>query len=115
MSWFWTALLYSVPWWLQVVLLALIVGVPSYLVTAMVFGTAEVNRQLLRLIVPLVGILGAIGLVSRSRQQGYNDRRAEEEKALDVAEDYVDDKRHEVQKLPDVELDERVDRWSRKS
>lgn len=109
MNWLWAWLLYSIPWWLQVGLLALIVGVPSYLVVAMIWGRETANRMLL----PIVGVLAAIGLTSRSRQQGYNDRRAEEEKALDVAEDFVEDKRDEVQKLPDVELNEKVDRWSR--
>jgi hypothetical protein len=110
-EWIATLLLYGIPWWFQVILLAIIVGVPTYLVAAMIWGTEAVNRQVLRLLVPIIGLLVAIGLLSRSRQQGYNDRRAEEEKALDAAEDFVEDKRDEVQKLPDVELDRRSDRW----
>lgn len=108
-GWFLTWVLYSLPWWLQVLLLAAIVGVPVYLVVAMLWGRQTANRILL----PAVALLAAIGFHSRSRQQGYNDRRAEEERALDVAEDFVDDKRDEVQRLPDVELDKKVDRWSR--
>lgn len=108
MNWLLTWLLYSLPWWVQVAILAVVIGVPVYLVVAMIWGRAAANRLLL----PIVGILAAIGLASRSRQQGYNDRRAEEEKALDYAEDFVEDKRDEIMRLPDKELQERVDRWT---
>lgn len=110
MDWLWSFLLYALPWWLQVAILALIIGVPVYLVVAMIWGRPVANRLLL----PIAGILAAIGLASRSRQQGYYDRRAEEEKALDYAEEIVEDEKADVHRLPDVELDEETDRWTRK-
>jgi hypothetical protein len=110
MDWFWSFLFYSLPWWLQVVLLALILGVPTYLVVAMIWGRPAANRLLL----PIAGALAALGLASKLKQSGYNDRRAEEEKALDKAEEIVADEKQDVQRLPDVEVDKEIEEWTRK-
>lgn len=109
MDWFWSFLVYSIPFWLQVLILAGIIGVPSYLVVRMIWGAEVANR----LMVPFLLVLGAIGAGSKARQSGYQDRRAEEEKALDKAEDFAEDKRHEIDALPDAELNDRLKKWER--
>lgn len=105
----WSFLLYAIPWWVQAIVLAVILGVPTYLIVAMIWGREAANRALLT----IIGAAAVAGAASRLRQQGYTDRRAEEEKALDAAEDFVDDKRHEIDTLPDNELDKRLDKWRR--
>lgn len=109
MDWLWSFLAYSLPWWLQGIGIAVIIGVPTYLVVAMIWGRDAANRALL----VVVGIAAVMGAASRLKQQGYTDRRAEEEKALDKAEDFVDDKRHEIDRLPDEGLDQEVDKWTK--
>lgn len=102
-------LLYALPWWVQIgILVTLAAG--ALLIAANIFGWNAVRGW----IVPIVGVLAALGLASRSRQQGYNDRRAHEEKALDKAEEIHDDVEERIQKMPDHELNDEVDRWSRK-
>lgn len=110
MEWFWSFLFYSLPWYWQVALLALLVGVPGYFLARMILGPERANRLLL----PILGALAALGFASKIRQSGYNDRRAEEEKALDHAEEIVEDERTDVQKLPDVEVNKEIDEWTRK-
>ena len=109
MDFLWNWLAYQIPWWLQAIVIAVIIGAPTYLVVAMIWGREAANRALL----VVIGIAAVMGAASRLRQQGYTDRRAEEEKALDKAEDFVDDKRHEIDRLPDEELDKEIDRWSK--
>ena len=106
----WSFILYSLPWYVQVVLLAVCVGLPAYLIIAAVFGRAAANQLLL----PIAGAIAALGFASKLQQDGYQDRRAEEEKALDKAEEIVVDKREEVQRMPDQEVRDETDRWSRK-
>lgn len=110
MDWLWSFLFYSLPWYWQIAILAVLVGVPGYLVTRAVLGPERANRLLL----PFLGALAALGFASKLRQSGYNDRRAEEEKALDHAEEIVVDEKQDVQKLPDVEVDKEIDQWTRK-
>lgn len=109
-GWFITWLIYGIPWQVQTAIMVVIALIVLALLVR-IFGFERVKVW----IVPVVSFLAALGMLSRSRQQGYNDRRVEEEKALDIAEDFVDDKRDEVQVLPDVELDKKVDKWSRNS
>lgn len=109
MDWLWSFLAYTIPWWVQVLLLAGLVGVPVYLVVAMVWGRETANRLLL----PLIGLIAALGAASKLKQDGYNDRRAEEEKALDKAEEIVVDEKQDVQRLPDVEVDKEIDQWTK--
>jgi hypothetical protein len=99
---------YLIPWELQVAGLAiLLLGI--FLLAGRVLGWDRVKVW----IAPALALLAAFGMISRNRQAGYNDRRAEEEKALDQAEDFADDKRHEVEALPDDALSKRTDRWTR--
>lgn len=65
----WEFLIYSMPWWLQLALAALFVAV-AFLVAVRIFGWERVRPLLL----PAIAILGALGLVQRSRQQGWADK-----------------------------------------
>lgn len=105
----WEFLLYSLPWWLQIILMLAIVGVPTLLIAFMIFGT----QATLRAVLPVLGVILTLGLASRFRQQGYTDRRAEEEKALDHAEDVQAEIEAKVHTLPDDKLNKKVDKWSR--
>jgi hypothetical protein len=109
MDGFWNFIFYSLPWPVQLLLLAIPVGIAFYF-AVLIFGWERVRPFVL----PILGVLAALGFASKLKQEGYNDRRAEEEKALDRAEEIVDDERQDVQKLPDVELDQEVDKWTRK-
>lgn len=109
MEWLGSFLLYTIPWWLQALFLLVVIGVPILLVAMMIWGP----KAVLRLLLPVLGAILTLGLASRFRQQGYTDRRAEEEKALDKAEDFVDDKRHEIDTLPPDRRDERFERWEK--
>ena len=109
MEWLGSFLLYTIPWWLQALFLLVVIGVPILLVAMIIWGP----KAVLRLLLPVLGAILTLGLASRFRQQGYADHRAEQEKALDKAEDFVDDKREEIGKLPDTKLDERFDKWSK--
>lgn len=105
----WNFLLYVVPWYWQAAIIALILGVPAYLIALAIWGREVANKT-------IVGILiaaAALGGASKLRQQGYKDRIVEEEKALDRAEEIVDDKRDEIERLPDEEVDKRLDKWTR--
>lgn len=109
MDWLYTFLFYTLPWWAQIAILAAIIGVPVYLIAAMLFGVRVANRY----IVYGVLLLVTLGAASRWRQQGYKQRLDEEEKALDKAEQIVVEKRQEVQQLPDGKLNQKVDKWTR--
>lgn len=109
MNWLWSFLVFGLPWYVQVAILAVPVLLAFY-IAVRILGWERVKPWL----VPALGILAALGTASKLKQDGYNARRSEEEKALDAAEDFADDKRHEVQALPDAKLNEKVDKWSRK-
>ncbi len=104
----WTFLIYGLPAEVQAIILVLI-ALGALALIGMSFGWNVVRQIAL----PVLGAIGAVALASKIRQQGYTDRRAEEEKALDKAEEIVDDERKEVERLPDVELDQQVDKWTR--
>lgn len=96
-------------YWLQFIGIV-IAAAAVFAVAVAVFGWDRVKGFLL----PLLGILAVFGYRAKLQQSGYNDRRAEEEKALDAAEEIVEEERQDVQTLPDVELDTEIDKWSRK-
>ena len=104
----WSWLIYGIPWPVQLAIIA-IPCILAFYVAVRVFGWERVKVW----IGPVLAILAAFGFLSRQRQQGYTDRRAEEEKALDHAEAVVEHERHEAQALPDVELNAKVDKWTR--
>lgn len=105
-------LIFGVPWQIQVTALVVLACLVIFLAT-MIFGIGPVVRVLRVIGLPLLGILGAIGLLSRAQQQGYKARKVEEDTAARKAEVVVDNTRTDVQGLPDDKLDERVDKWSR--
>lgn len=104
-----TFLIWQMPWWVQVLVLALIVGVPTFLVAAMIFGTKAASRWVLHGIAVLV----TLGLASKLRQEGYAARQAIEERARREAEEKAAEERDRVRTLPDDKLDEELDKWSR--
>ncbi len=105
----WDFLFYHLPWWLQISLLAIPVAV-AFWFAIQIFGWEKVRGW----IAPALAILAALGLASRAQQKGYADRRAEDEKALDKAEDFADEKRDDVQDRPDDKLNQDFDRWTKR-
>jgi Flp pilus assembly protein TadB len=104
----WSFILNSIPWQVQAVAVAFVAAL-LVLVVGHLFGWKYVRP----VIAPLVGVVAAIGLLSRARQQGYRDRRTEEERAQKRADDIADQIQDDTRKLPDGALDKEVDRWSR--
>lgn len=101
-------LIFGVPWPVQVFIILLIALAILYMV-GRVFGWGVVKQ----LALPVLAVVGAIGLYSRARQEGFNARKAEEDKAEEWAENVVVEKHDELRKLPDDALHERTDKWSR--
>jgi hypothetical protein len=99
------------PWWAQAMILAGVIGVPLLLLSMMIFG---VNATLRYAAGPVAGIIGLLAFASKLRQDGYNSRRDQEKAAREKAEKYVDDKRFEVDTLPDDQLNDRFNRWGPK-
>ncbi len=104
----WNFLFYHIPFWLQITLLAIPVAVAFWL-AIQIFGWEKVRG----FIAPALGVLAALGLLSRAQQKGYADRKAQEKQAEDKAKQTVDTTRTETQALPDTKLDAEVDKWSR--
>ena len=104
----WDFLFYPIPFWLQITLLAIPVAV-AFWFAIQIFGWEKVRG----FIAPALGVLAALGLLSRAQQKGYADRKAQEKQAEDKAKQTVDTTRTETQALPDTKLDAEVDKWSR--
>lgn len=104
----WDFLFYHLPFWLQITLLAIPVAV-AFWFAIQIFGWEKVRG----FIAPALGVLAALGLLSRAQQKGYADRKAQEKQAEDKAKQTVDTTRTETQALPDTKLDAEVDKWSR--
>ena len=102
-------LIYGVPTEIQILVLLLVAAAVLY-VLGRIFGWTTIRGWVL----PVLGAIGVIGAASKLRQSGYTDRRAEEEKALDKAEEIHGEIEKKVEALPDAKLDTEVDRWSRK-
>lgn len=109
MNWLWSFILYSIPWELQLAAALIVALIVLYLLVR-IFGFERVKRWIL----PVLALIGVGALASRNRQAGYQDRRAEEEKALDRAEEIVEDEKQDVRLQPDVEIDSEIDEWTRK-
>lgn len=105
----WDFIINRIPWWIQAGILAAVVGVPVYLVSCMLIGTQRTNRYVLH----GIGAIALVAVASKIRQAGYKARLAEEERAAKVAEDVAEEERREAEGLPDVKLNEKVDKWSR--
>ena len=93
----------TVPWWLKGLIAAVLVAV-----------LLAVFRAYWRYILAGAAVVGGAILLNRAKQQGYTDRRAEEEKALDKAEEIHGEIEKKVEALPATQLDTETDRWSRK-
>lgn len=99
-------LIYNLPWWAWA-----IVALAIWLVLAFLVGTLFGWKYARIMLWPAVASLALLGLYMRARQEGWADRGADQEAAIDRAENAVVEKRDEVHKLPDADLDKRVDRW----
>ncbi|MEO9231549.1 MAG: hypothetical protein ABI216_21725 [Devosia sp.] len=99
-------LFYSMPWWLQLVLLAIPVLAAFYLAVK-VFGWDRVKGW----IAPVVAILAAFGMISRARQQGYADRRTEQINAQDKATDDFWKEKQKVDEKPISQVDKENEKW----
>ena len=104
----WNWLFYSLPWPVQITLLAIPVVI-AFWFAIQIFGWDKVRG----FIAPALGILAALGLLSRAQQKGYADRKAAEKAAEDRAKQTVDTTRTDVQALPDDKLNQETDKWSR--
>jgi hypothetical protein len=109
MNWLWDWLFYGIPFWVQVGILAVPVLIGFYIAVRLL-GWERVRGWIPAALIALT----AIGALSRTRQQGYADRKRQEDVALDKAEKVVVEERTEVTALPDKQLDDEVDKWSRK-
>jgi hypothetical protein len=101
-------LIYQLPWQFQAVIVIAIATGLLFLI-GMVFGWSVVKKIAL----PVIGFVAALVFWNKSRQDGYNARREEEDQARDKASDFAADKREEVAKLPEDQLEERVSRWEK--
>lgn len=104
-DWFWM----QVPWGIQFGVIAVILGVPLYLLACMTFGVQTANRT----IIAVLGVAAVIAAASRFRQQGYRQRLDEEERAQDRAEEIHEKIEDTIHDLPDAELDKETDRWTK--
>lgn len=101
-------LLYSLPWQLQIALLAVPVGI-AFIVVGNIIGWDKVRV----FIVPAIGALAAIGLLGRARQQGAADQRVKQERVDQRARDTIAEGRKDVADDTDPELDARLNRWTK--
>lgn len=106
MSGFFYWLFYSLPWYLQAaIVLALYAGL--LYVAKMIFGWERVRPFALPLLLLPLGIAYAVKL----QQSGYADRKAEEDKAVDLAVEDFKDHRQEVDKKPIDQIDKENEKW----
>lgn len=105
----WGFLIYQIPWWLQIILLAVPVAALFWFAVG-IFGWNRVKGW----IIPALALIGAAGALSRAQQSGYADRKQQEQDALKKAEVIVEKKRDEVKAMPDDKLDSNFNRWTRK-
>lgn len=94
-------LIYAVPWWVWLALGLVVVGVILKL-----FGW--------RWAVAMASAVGAAVLLDRARQQGYQDRKAQEQDAAKRADTIVKTEQDRAKSLPDDKLNAEVDKWTRK-
>ncbi len=99
-------LFYALPWWLQVTLVAIPVLIAFYYAVR-VFGFERVKGW----IAPALALLAALGLLSRAKQQGYNDRRDIQKKAQDDALDDFNKIEKKVDEKPIEQVDRENQPW----
>jgi hypothetical protein len=100
----WDFLVYSIPWWLQIILLAVPVAALLWFAVG-IFGWNRVKGW----IIPALALIGAAGALSRAQQKGYKDR----DKKIEVVEDKARDEFKKIhdrnEALPENELDAKND------
>lgn len=89
----WEFLLYVIPWYVQVAVVALFVAV-MFLVAVKIFGWERVRRYLL----PVAALLGAGALLSRSRQAGWKDKAKRDMREADKLIDKSRETRKQAEK-----------------
>lgn len=109
MQMIWNFILFQIPWPVQIGIVAVVAAAILYAI-GRVFGWG-VARQIA---MPVLAVLGAIGLISRARQQGYKARTDEEHGAEEWAENVVVEKRDDLRSLPDDKLAARTDKWTKR-
>lgn len=97
---------YSIPWWLQITILAIPVLVAIYFAVR-IFGFDRVKGW----IVPALAILTALGFVTRARQQGYQDRKDIQEKAQEKELDDYKKTEQTIDDKPIDQVDKENDPW----
>lgn len=108
MSWLLTFLLYGIPWQFQVAILALLLA-GLFLLAVKLFGWQRVKPW----VAPALALLALIGLGSKNRQQGYQDREEQEHVAVDKATDEFEAIHRKNEGLTDAEIDKKNDPWLR--
>ena len=97
----WDFILNRIPWWVQVCLLLIPVSL-AFWFAVLIFGWERVRRWL----VPVLGVLAAIGLLSRARQQGYADRGKKEQRDADSTLDRARQARERIRQQQEEQLRE---------
>jgi hypothetical protein len=106
----WDAILYHIPWWVQLTILSIPVVLGLILVGNLI-GWSRVRPW----IIPALGVLAAFGMLGRDRQQGYGDRVDQEHKAEAGAQEIVRKEHAEARRDTDADLDAKVDKWTKHS
>jgi len=104
----WLWLFYALPWWLQVAVLAILIGI-GFAFAVAIFGYERVKGW----IVPALVAIAALGALGKAKQQGYNDRRdvqkAEQDKQLDKFKQV----QQQVDEKPISQVDKENEKWLR--
>lgn len=104
----WSWLFYSLPWQVQIGALLIVALVILYLLVR-VFGWDRVKPY----VIPVLGLIGAAGLLSRAQQKGFADRKAQEDAAAQKAGIVVAAQQKKAQDDTDDELKAEADKWSK--
>jgi len=104
----WSWLLYSLPWWAWGVI-AVAIWVGLAVVVGVLFGMKYARLMLWPAIVAVLAVV----MFFKARQDGYSDRKDEEQGAVDDA--VQDFKQHEeaVDKKPIDQIDKENEKWLR--
>lgn len=102
----WNWLIYQIPWQVQVSILLMLALVGLYFI-GRIFGWGVAKQIAL----PVLGVLAAIGIVSRAGQQGYGARKEQEQQADDQARGEFNEIHRKNEALPDDALDRKNAPW----
>lgn len=101
-------LIFGIPWPVQITIFVVLALAVLYAI-GRIFGWG-VARQIA---LPVLGVIGALGLLSRSGQQGYAARKDEEQAAEQKANQVADQAHINAQAMTNDQLAKETDRWSR--